>query len=227
MSNEDLGVINSQPVENTAAPESAPEKMLSQSEVNALVGAAKAKAAEIARRELEAEMRQRAPVIDEEAIIKRAQEAMKKQLEQERQSVIEEQERKNAEELANVYRNKMSSGKEIYPDFEEVVADFDPSKYLNLTILAAQMDGLPEIMYEINKNPSKLVNLDYLSKTDTNRARKEMEKLVKSVRANEQAAKTQVKTHSPLKQLKPSIIAGSDTGKKTISDLRKMDFLRV
>jgi len=102
-----------------------------------------------------------------------------------------------------------------------VTADFNPAAYPQVTILAAQMDNLPDIMYELAGNPSKLTHLHVLALTNPPLARKEMTKLSQSIKQNSDAVATNTKSPAPLGKLKSSAQAGQDTGKRTISDMRK------
>ena len=53
-----------------------------------------------------------------------------------------------------------------------------------------------------------------------------MTKLSKSIQRNEEAVNNNQRSPSPLSKLKSSAAAGSDTGKRGISDLRKQPWLR-
>ncbi len=213
------------------------EKMLSQSEVNALVGAEKRKAADAERRRLEQmyaqngsqgqQMQQQSQGFDKEALMNEMLQKVESQRQAERDEMMAAEQKRRVDELAQTYTQKMNTGKDLYEDFEKVVGGFNPSNFPHLTVLAAQMDNLPEIMYDINKNRSKLVTLNALAKEDPALAREELEKLSKSIKDNEAALKGNQRASQPLKQLKTSTIAGSDSGKRSISDMRKDKRYRV
>ena len=116
----------------------------------------------------------------------------------------------------------MEKGKDLYDDFEEVTSDFSPAAFPQVTIMASRYaDVLPEIMYELGKNPQKLANLHTLAISSRPMAEKAMKKLVESIKGNEQAIANNQKSPAPLNKLKASANAGQDTGKRTIKDMRK------
>jgi len=147
---------------------------------------------------------QQQPQFDEEALMARAAERMQKQMDEQRETMEREQQKAQVDEIAKSYLEKMS-----------------PAAYPQVTIMASQYDNLPDIMYELGKNPRKLVDLHVLALTNPPQAKKEMLKLSQSIKQNEQALVNNVKAPSPLSKLKSSAVAGQDTGKKTIKDLRK------
>jgi len=208
------------------------EKMLPQSEVDRIVGARVARE----RAQLESQYRQQSqtqgmggmqsPGYDEEALLTKATERMQRQWEEQRENQQLEMQKQQVEEVARQYNEKMKQGPELYPDFQEVTGDYNPAAFPQVTILAAQMDNLPDIMYELNKNPTKLTHIHSLALANPEMARKEMHKLSQSIKRNEEALNNSVKSPSPLTKLKSSTVAGSDTGKRSISDLRKQSWLR-
>ncbi len=206
------------------------EKMLPQSEVDKLVGAVRAKE----RQQAEAQYRQQqggmggmqSPGFDEEALIQKATARMQQQQDEQRKTLEAKQQQAEVDEIARTYLEKMSQGKEIYEDFDEVTADFNPGAYPQVTIMASQQDNLPDIMYELSKNPQKLTHLHVLAVTNPAQARKEMTKLSQSIKKNDNAIANNVKSPAPLSKLKTSATAGQDNGKRSISDLRKQDYLR-
>lgn len=214
MSSEDIATEISQQEAEIAAPVAAQEKMVPQSEVDKIVHA------RIMRERANIAPQMQAPSFDEEALIAKATERMQKQLEEQREAYEQEQQKAQVDKIAETYLEKMALGKELYDDFEDVTADFSPAAYPQVTIMASQYDNLPDIMYELGKNPRKLVDLHVLALTNPPQAKKEMQKLSASIKDNQTALATNVKSPSPLNKLKSSAAAGRDTGKRTIRDLR-------
>ncbi len=158
---------------------------------------------------------------DEESLIAKATERMQKQMDDQREAYQREQDAAEANKIAESYLEKMAQGTELYDDFKEVTQDYSPGAYPQVTVMASQYDNLPDIIYELGKNPMKLSHLHVLALTNPPQAKKEMAKLAQSIKQNEQALVNNVKSPTPLSKLKSSAIAGQDTGKKTIKDLRK------
>jgi hypothetical protein len=194
------------------------EKMVPQSEVDKIVHA------RIMREREHSNMGMggiQQPAFDEEAIIAKATQRLQQHQDEQRKQYELEQQKAQVDEIAKTYLDKMSQGKEIYPDFDETTADFSPGAYPQVTILASQQDNLPDIIYELSKNPQKLTHLHVLALTNPQQARKEMTKLSQSIKKNDEALANNSKSPAPLSRLKPSARAGQDTGKRTISDMRK------
>ncbi len=228
------GATPSQPV--------APEKMLSQAEVNAIVAREKQAAAARARQEAEREYQQRAeqaqmqqqmqqPQREEQrggyptdseadAIYQQVQERFNREM-QERQFQSE------MTNVANAYHAKMDLGRKGYTDFDEITKDFDPTAFPQLVYLVANVENAGDIIYELSKNPQKLVTLDSLAKTSPRLAQAELVRLSQSISQNNMAKQEaeQNPTQAPLSPLQPSRVSGSN-GQMTIRDLRSQPWLR-
>ncbi len=194
------------------------EKMVPQSEVDRIVHAR-------IMREREHSMggmqQSQAPQFDEEAMIAKATERMQQMRDKERQDYEREQHTAEINKIAERYTDKMAQGKELYDDFEDVTQDYSPAAYPQVTVMASEYDNLPDIIYELGKNPRKLVDLHVLALTNPPQAKKEMAKLSQSIKQNEDALVNNKRSPAPLTKLKSSAQAGQDNGKKTIKDLRK------
>ncbi len=218
MSSEDVAVDIGQQQAEAIAPVQQ-ERMVPQSEVDRIVHARVMRE----REHNSAGMggMQQPQGFDRDALLKEAAAMMQSQMEEQRQTQEREQQKAQVDEIARTYIDKMAQGKEIYDDFDDVTGDFSPQAYPQVTILASQQDNLPDIMYELGKNPQKLATLHVLALSNPALARKEMTKLSQSIKKNEQALASNVKSPSPLSRLKHSAQAGQDNGKRTISDMRK------
>lgn len=211
------------------------EKTFTQEDVNRLIGREKEQAALRARREMEeayakqleatsvAQKQRNEEVprqVDADAIYQQVQERFN-----------QEMERKQLEaEMSNVaqsYLSKMAQGRERYEDFESITQNFDPQSFPQLVYLVAGLDNAADVVYELAKNPSKLVTVNSLAKEAPKLAHSELVKLSTSIKTNQQAqaeANSQ-QANAPLDRLQPSRVSGSN-GKMTISDLRNQPWLR-
>ena len=120
---------------------------------------------------------------------------------------------------------KASPGMQTIPDFKEQVNNLNLENNRHILRLLNTVDNVPEVVKELNANPSKLVTLDNLCRLNPNQAITEMQRLSKSINAN-QAALQQANANEPLSQVKPSSVAPDD-GSRTIKDMRKQSYLRV
>ena len=129
---------------------------------------------------------------------------------------------------AKTYLEKMKQGPTLYDDFEEVTKNFKPNKYPQIAVMAAELENTPDIIYDLRKNPQKLATLQMFAlNEDYDELREELTKLSKSIKRNEQSLANNTKSPTPLTKLKSSAIAGQDTGRLTISDMRKDPKFRV
>lgn len=216
------------------------EKLLPVSRVNEIVKREKSLAAEKVRKELEAkyaqdvlQSKQQHPQesLDsiEERVVQRLLAESKKQDEMYAKQQQEQEEARQLEEMkqvANRYHSKMSLGKDLFNDFEEVMGDFEPAAFPQIVFLAADMDNTAALMYELSKNPQKLASLHTLSMSHPKLAKKELEKLSASISQNQQALENNVSTQAPLSRLKSSTNTGVDSGNMSIRDFKNATWLR-
>jgi hypothetical protein len=221
--------------QESPAQEAQPEKTLTQSEVNKLIGRAKAESAEKARRQLEQQYQLQLEQIetkqpqrnetesretDADAIYQQVQEKFNQEMQQ-RQLETE------MSNVANQYVSKMDLAKGEYEDFSEVTQDFDATAFPQLVYLVAGIEHGGHVMYELAKNPLKLEALDSLARKSPKIAQRELQKLAASIATNRAAQQdaSQQGTNAPLDRLTPGNVTGSN-GKSTIKDLKSASWLR-
>ena len=151
------------------------------------------------------------------------------QVKQDIMSQQEEQQRKliedQARQVADQYHAKMGQGKDKYDDWDSVISDFEPEAFPELVYLANQTDNTADIIYELRKNPTKLVTLNNLVKASPRLAQAELAKLADSIKANQNAKLAENQVEEPLDRMKPSTV-GVDNGSRSIRDLRSQPSLR-
>jgi hypothetical protein len=207
------------------------EKLVPQSKVNEVVGAAKKDAYEKARKEFEAQypsstvnapvnnVAPNQPDVADETLMTSSQvrelinaEATRQRNEAETQQMI------------TTFANKMEAGKSKYNDFEATVSQLDIFNNPELIPLANSMDNSSDVLYDLAKNPGKFASVLLLAKTNPTLAHRQFWDISNSIKANE-AALRQPQADAPLDQINPSN-TGTDNGLKTVSDLRKAPYLR-
>jgi hypothetical protein len=233
----------------TAQP--AAEKSLTVEQVNKIVQREKAEAAQRAKAEAEAQFQAQMqqmqpqqsmggipqqPQFDmaqlQNQLLTAVREGIQKD-EQQRQDA----ERQRAEEAANLeyqnrlneaadnYLRKMSTGKEMYADFEDITASLDPREFPEVVLLASQMDGTADVMYELAKNPQKLVMIAQLAQRSPKIAKDQLARLEESIKTN-QNGKRMPSAPPPLNRVQPSAGAGVDNGSPRVRDFKKQPWLR-
>lgn len=218
------------------------EKLLPQSQVNKLVAREKENAAARARQQAEEEFQARlaqmglaqtqhnaatSREVDAEAVYRQVQEKFNQEMERRRQE--EESKRLEAEmsQVAERYISKVNAARESYEDFDDVVGEFDPTAFPQLTYLVSGVENAGDVVYELAKNPSKLVMLDRLAEKNPKQAQNELLKLSRSILENRQAINeaSGQNVSAPLDRLNPSRVSGSN-GKMNIRDLRNQPWLK-
>jgi len=211
------------------------ERMLTETQVADIVKKEKHRAAESARREYEGRLQEQ-PMQGANGNMQQAgfdKDSLKKELLEDiieegnrmREEAEREQMLRHLQDTADQYHHKIKKGSELFENFDEVMADFDPAAFPTLIRLAAPMDNLSEIMYELTNNPSKLVEINNLAQTAPKLAEKQLKRLSESIGKNIEAKANTVNAPAPLSKIKPSSV-GADTGKMTLRDLKKQNFLR-
>jgi len=227
---EDIQVEEQAPIVEQAAE----EKMLPQSHVNKLVAREKESAAMRARQQAEMEYQQKLEALQQAQLQQHQRnDNVSREVDYDliQQKVTEDLNRREMEKqiahVAQSYVSRMQSGRELYDDFDEVTSDFDPTAFPQLTYLVSGMDNGGDVVYELSKNPTKLVALDDLAKRSPGLAQKELLKLSRSITDNRTAAQeaSGQSSNAPLDRLNPSRVSGSD-GNMSIKDLRAQPWLR-
>lgn len=209
------------------------EKMIPQSEVDKIVHAKIMREREKMQQQLAQPyggmggMAPNGQGFDKAQLLEEARQAMQAQMDEHRQAAELEAQKKQVDEVARTYLEKMKQGPTRFEDFEQVTKSFKPSKFPQIAIWAAQQDNTDAIIYDLAKNPQKLAQLHTLAMADSELAVEEITKLSESIKRNEEAVNTNTKSPQPLSKLKPSVVAGKDNGSMTVSDLRKQPWLRA
>ena len=212
----------------------AEEKLLPQSHVKKIVMRERDDAAQKARAQADAEYQAQI-----EALQKQQQHNATSSREVDADALYQQmQERFNADmqqrqleaEMTKVAQNYIAGvekGRQSYEDFDDITADFDATAFPQLTYLLAGLENAGDVIYELAKNPSKLVTLDTLAQRAPKQAQSELAKLAGSITANRQALESAPSQNaaSPLDRMQPSRVSGSN-GKMTITDLRNQPWMR-
>lgn len=222
------------PVDDSQENESQQEKMLPVSRVEELVKKAKLKGRDSMQQELDALKAENEklksggsmggmsmPEIDSNAITQQIMANIKQQMQAESEERAKQELEEEATRIVQSYRSKMASGKEAYPDFDDVMADFNPKAFPNLVLLASQVDNTHDVMYELMKNPAKFGTIAVLSERDPQAAQRMLGRVSQSIQANNQAKAEQKDVPEPLSRLSSSK-TGQDDGNLSVRDYKKM-----
>lgn len=234
----DVSNLDIAPQEEQITQENTTQKPLTQEQLNKIIVREKRKAAESARRELEAKYQQEIEQLkqsrsqnDNKYQVDDIVQEVKTRIDQEKhrlkEELEEEQLREKMKEVAKNYYSKMDEAKSFYEDFDQVVEDFDPQSYSDVVYLVSHLDNAGHIIYDLSKNPQKLGSIVSLIQRNPRQAEKALKKLSDSIDINTKSMEQydDMKTNDPLDSLTVKRVAG-DNNVKQISDLRKMPWLR-
>jgi hypothetical protein len=227
-------------VQNTApmatpipAQEAPPEKVLTQSEVNELVGRIKHDAYSKGLREGQAALQQ--PMQQNQPPAAQLQAGSMGGMPQItddhiRQLIADEAQKQShmtaAQNTLTSFVSQLGRGKSKYSDFDETVAKLGNFQNIPHIVKMATDAGIAEdVMYDLGKNPGKVASLTTLSYINPILAEDEMKKLVDSIRKNQEASKDP-SIAEPLSQIRPSTV-GTDNGSNSVRDLRRKSWART
>lgn len=225
----DNSVMDNAPADTYQAPvevSTPSEKMLTQSQVNEIVGRAKHEAVESFKRQQTQHIpppQQSIPAYQfpNDEMKRVADEAVKTRLtDLER----EYQERTNVEAANRViaqYNDKIAAGKGKYQDYDNVTGNLQMQYYPNVVhLLAEQVDNSADVLYHLAANRDKLYRLESLSGHNPADAVYEIKRLSDSIKANEQSS-TMKHANSPLSQQRPSNTGTDSGGALSWTDLKQ------
>lgn len=203
----------------------ATEKMLPQSQVNELIGGAKAAAADKAARETEArlqaeyEAKLQSVSLDKEALFSEweQREAAKKQAATEKAREIEVQQK--FDEVLKKYDQKLYESRDIAPDFEEVIKKFPHKTHQALIIGTADLPNTGEVMLYLARNPGKAFTLNQMAEANWDGLVAELNAISKTLESQRASVNNKVK--APLSKLKSDVVGLNNGGKSTLEELRR------
>jgi hypothetical protein len=211
------------------------EKMLPVSRVNELVKSAKLKGRDAMREEFEQLQQENErlkanqgsmggmspPAFDEKALSEKIKADLMQEFQSQREANEEAHFQENLKKTAGEFMGKLSGGQELYPDFSEVIEDFNPAAFPQLVILANETDNTAAIIYELAKNPQKLATIAVLAERDPRAAQSAMNKLSASIKANDEAVAAEKNgANAPLSRLQSSPV-GSGSGALDLEGLKR------
>lgn len=219
------------------ASEPQPEKLLSQAEVNGLVGGAKQKGYEKgyaqALAEAQAKVQAQPPVqpvqqpldpnlSSDERVRQIAAQESERHFKAIQEQAIQKQQEAHGQQIAAQLAAKVNAAAEKYADFNDVVRDVDyVNNFQDVLALSNTVDNSGDVLYDLAKNPGKLATLrQYMRELPAHLVQKEMLRMSESIKANQNALGAP-SSPSPLAPIKPSN-TGTDNGKmKSAADYRQ------
>lgn len=220
------------------------EKMLTQSEVNELVGRikkeTKLKTYEKAKRDIMAELQQQAPTEPQQVVSQQANQSMggmptytaeqikqmvAEQTAQQMQAIKQQQEQEMLQQHFNrvvgSFASKIEAAKSKYPDIEDKLASLDLRSIAPIIEYANDVDNTADVMMDLIDNPHKIGSLLANHSVNRDLARKTMSQISSSIKHNEAAKNTRL-PGDPIQSIHSS---ATQTGKvgdgSSVSDLRK------
>ena len=215
-------------------PSSHSEKMVSQSQVNEIVGNAKREAAERAVEAYKRQQSQSAPPqnyqyhepsssrgISEEDVKRVTGDEVQRHLSQIQNDALERANVDAANRIVGMFRDKIGAGKDKFQDFESVTGNVAMQYYPNVVqLLAEHVDNTADVLYHLAKNRDKLYRLEALSGHNSSDAVYEIKRLSDSIKANDEPSNAK-HSNSPLSQQRPSNTGTDSGGPLSMNDLKR------
>lgn len=223
----DLGTPASAPV--TPVPDPSQEKLLPQSEVNALVGRVKQEAAQKAYHQGKLDAAQELAASNTNAQPTQPQSPQPVNVDKLVDDKLRERDTlEQGKQIANQFANKMIEGGKEIPDFENKMKDVQWDKIPDIIhLVTVGTDNTAKVMADLVENPEKMAHLRTLLGMGGNHALNAVKKLSASIKANDSADKNPI-APEPLSQIKTSATTGADNGTtRTVSDFKKAPYLRA
>lgn len=246
MDENDQAKIEDQVIPDAEVIQPEPEKMLTQSEVNKLMGQVRVETRNQtynkARKEIMSELQQQVQPAPQEQAQERPQSnnmggMPQMSLDQVRQMISEETSkhtqaqtekqqqdahRAQMSKLAASFIQKMDAGKSKYPDFENQIAALNLPSIPEIVHLAEGVDNTADVMWEFKENPHKIGHLLSLYARNPALAQQSMNQLSASIKHND-AAKNMSMPGDPLQPIQGSQTGSSMDGGSnvSVSDLQK------
>ncbi|MHB8603608.1 MAG: hypothetical protein ACYC6W_11085 [Nitrosotalea sp.] len=126
--------------------------------------------------------------------------------------------------------DKIKDGTKKYEDFESKVASLQLDRIPELAFLANEVENTQDVIYELANNPAKVINI--LSSVSSDKtihlAKQAIKQISESIKQNELAKQQHSrKSNEPLGSSMKKSFAGTDNGVRTVSDLRRLRFLKA
>jgi hypothetical protein len=223
----DLGTPASAPVAPIA--EAPQEKLLPQSEVNALVGRVKQEAAQKAYHQGKLDAAQELSVNNPTTQPTQTQGNSTVNVDKLVDDKLRERDTlAQGQQIANQFASKMIEGGKEIPDFENKMKDVQWDKIPDIIhLVTVGTDNTAKVMADLVENPEKMANLRTLLAMGGNHALNAVKKLSASIKANDSADNNPI-APEPLSQIKTSATTGADNGTtRTVSDFKKAPYLRA
>ena len=205
------------------------EKVLKQSEVNEIVGRAKAEAASRAVEQYKRQQTDSQPQpqhtnysseLSEDRIRKLAAEEAKILRDQWRSEAQTEFDTQAAQRIVKQFYEKIAPGKEKYDDFESVTGTVKLERFPNtVQLLAEHLDNSDDVLYELSKNRGKLAQIETTAREFPEEALYDLKRLSDSIKSKDAAA-TVRQPNAPLSQQRPSNTGTDSGGVLSMKDLK-------
>jgi hypothetical protein len=152
---------------------------------------------------------------------------MQEHLYQQQQELAQQQ---KMQQIVKEFESKLETGKEKYADFDEIVNKKALPSIAYMAQLANEVDNTADVMYEVMKNPSKITSIlglvdPKLPHEEQFLAHRAMKNLSESIKSNEKALGQRAPSQ-PLSHLKPSNVSSDNGSPSSVSDFRRMSWLR-
>jgi hypothetical protein len=201
-------------IDNDTSTQQPQEKLIPQSQVNALVGMAKQQAYERGQRDSQSAMAPQAnaaPQVDENTLAPIVNKLLGSHLQTQQQLWEQQQAQAQAHKTAAEISSKMADARSRYDDYDNVIGNVNTlaQEAPQLFHLANSVDNGGEVLYHLNKNVGEMGNLLNLPPSKQVMA---IRQLSQSIKDNQTVKAAPASIDVP-NQSKPSNVSVSDNGR--------------
>lgn len=222
-------VDNSTPanIEQTSAPQ---EKMISQSQANALIGKARQEGAARAVEEFRRSQTENVPSqnsnqnspaqVDESKFRQMAAEEAQRLRDEWLRDAQQRHDEQSAQQIVKGFYDKIEAGKQKYEDFDAVTGDLELKRFPNIVqMLSQQIDNSHDVLYELSKNRAKLAQIEMTARDFPQEALYDLRRLSESVKKNDTVSNRR-DANAPLNQQRSSNVGTDSGGVLSFRDLK-------
>ena len=227
MSNDQNSVVTSEGTVTSAAQQ---EQLVPQSKVNDLIQMrakeAYQKGLDTALQQQQTQQQQYTPPSPVGMTEAQYRQLMREEIEADRKKAEEaahlRAQREYGDNLGRKFDQRLSAAKSKFEDFDSNAGDTKWENFIGVVHLVNEMDDdkAAILLNELGNNFSKLVQLETGAQADYKKAKREAEKIVKSIESNDVAASIQI-PKEPLTQMRQTS-SGIKSGKMTDAELLRM-----
>lgn len=107
--------------------------------------------------------------------------------------------------LFDDFHRKVEIGVDGVEDYKEVIKNYNPQAFQNISFMAAKESNTAEILYDLSRKPEKMAEIELLYKIDPGQAKRRMLEISGDLKRKREKKNTFKPTSAPLNKINPSV----------------------